>query len=226
MPASHFDPATDGAPPAPPRRIWDISQKLRPGVPVWPGESPFEAKPNLVIGPDCPVATSTLSFTSHLATHADAPSHYDAEGLPIGEVPLETYLGPAQLLDVTAAGPLVRTEHVLPRLKHGVTRLLLRTYAVVPQDRWDPDWAAICPTLIEAIAACGVRLIGTDTPSLDPMTDPTIRAHHQVRRHGLAILEGLVLDGIPEGRYELIALPLRMVEADSSPVRAVLRSLE
>jgi arylformamidase len=68
-------------------------------------------------------------------------------------------------------------------------------------------------------------LVGTDAPSLDPQETKTLDAHHAVRRHGLAILEGLVLDGVPAGTYELIALPLKIAGADASPVRAVLRAL-
>ncbi|MHA1564482.1 MAG: kynurenine formamidase, partial [Alphaproteobacteria bacterium] len=74
-------------------------------------------------------------------------------------------------------------------------------------------------------AAKNIVLIGVDTPSLDPQDSKTMEAHQMVRRHGLSILEGLVLDEVPSGDYELIALPLKLMTLDSAPVRAVLRSL-
>ena len=103
--------------------------------------------------------------------------------------------------------------------------ILIRTYEKAPQENWDAGFSAIDAALIDALANRGVRLIGVDTPSLDPQTSKTMDAHLAVAKHGMAILEGLVLDAVPFGTYELIALPLKIAGADSSPVRAVLRSL-
>jgi len=94
-----------------------------------------------------------------------------------------------------------------------------------PEAAWDKDFRAISPATIELLAANGVILIGTDTPSLDTQESKTMDAHHAVQRHHMSILEGLVLDDVPEGDYELIALPLKLMTLDASPVRAVLREL-
>ena len=76
-----------------------------------------------------------------------------------------------------------------------------------------------------ALAARGVRLIGLDSPSLDPQESKTMDAHLAVRRADMRVLEGLVLDAPPPGRYELVALPLPLQGLDASPVRAVLREI-
>jgi arylformamidase len=102
---------------------------------------------------------------------------------------------------------------------------LLRTYRQAPQQRWDADFPAIASATIALLARHGVRLIGIDTPSLDPQESKTMDAHHAVRAHGMAILEGIVLDDVAAGDYELIALPLKLAGMDASPVRAVLRAL-
>ena len=104
-------------------------------------------------------------------------------------------------------------------------RVLLRTWPRAPLDRWVSDFRAVAPATIDLLAARGVLLIGVDTPSLDPETSKTMDAHHRVRVHDMAILEGLVLDRVAPGDYELIALPLPIVGADASPVRAILRPL-
>jgi arylformamidase len=70
-----------------------------------------------------------------------------------------------------------------------------------------------------------VRLIGTDAASLDPEQSKTLDAHQAVKAADMRILEGLVLDDVPPGWYELIALPLCIVGADASPVRAILREI-
>jgi arylformamidase len=203
-------------------KLWDISQKVRVGIPVWPGDSAYQEERTWSIGPDCVVNVCQISLSTHTGTHTDAPLHYDDAGLPMGEVPLETYIGPCQLLTIPPGAGLAQVTHVAPFFRDGTTRLLLRTFERFP-DGWVIDFTAIDPALMDWLAERGVRLIGTDAPSVDPQESKSLDAHMAVRRHGMAILEGLVLDGVADGFYELIAPPLRLATADASPVRAVLR---
>ena len=94
-----------------------------------------------------------------------------------------------------------------------------------PTAIWDSSFTAIAPATIDLLHAHGVRLVGIDTPSLDPEQSKLLDSHQRVRQHGMAILEGVVLDEVAEGDYELIALPLKISGCDASPVRAVLREL-
>ncbi|MFY9513535.1 MAG: kynurenine formamidase, partial [Rubrivivax sp.] len=98
-------------------------------------------------------------------------------------------------------------------------------YARAPVDHWDPALAAYAPETVEHLADLGVTLIGIDTASIDPAESKTLDSHQAIRRRNLRVLENLVLDDVPEGDYELIALPLKLTLADASPVRAVLREL-
>jgi kynurenine formamidase len=104
-------------------------------------------------------------------------------------------------------------------------RVLVRTYEHMPVDRWDAQLAAYAPDTIERLADLGVLLVGIDTASIDPADSKQLPSHQVIRRRGLRVLENLVLDAVPEGDYELIALPLKLTTADASPVRAVLRAL-
>lgn len=205
-------------------KLWDISQKVRVGIPVWPGDSAYREERTWSIGPGCPVNVCQISLSTHTGTHTDAPLHYDDAGLPMGEVPLDTYIGPCQLLTIPPGVGLAGVAHVVPFFQEGTSRLLLRTFERFPNG-WISDFTAIDPALMDWLAARGVRLIGTDAPSVDPQDSKSLDAHMAVRRHGMAILEGLVLDGVADGFYELIAPPLRLATADASPVRAVLREL-
>jgi arylformamidase len=206
-------------------KIWDISQALRPGIPVWPGDTEFSEQRTWQLDEQCPVNVSRFSLSTHTGTHADAPLHYDAKGKPIGEVALVPYIGPCRVIDVSASGGRIEPSQVELFLEDAPPRVLLRTYAKVPQDRWDDAFRAIAAETIELLAHNNVLLIGTDTPSLDPQESKTMDAHHAVKRHGMSILEGLILDEVPAGDYELIALPLRLAHLDASPVRAILREL-
>lgn len=204
----------------------DISQTLRAELPVWPGDTPCTVERTWALTGDCPVNVSRLTMSTHTGAHADAPLHYDAGGADIASVSLDAYIGPAQLIDVSALGPRrVTLDDVADRLRPDCRRLILKTFARFPTDHWPSEFATPSPELIDALAGQGGVLIGVDAPSLDPEDSKDLPAHHAVRRAGLAILEGLVLDAAVEGRYEIIALPLKIEGADASPVRAVLRPL-
>jgi len=206
-------------------RLWDISPTIGPGFPVFPGDTPFSQRWTWALGSDCPVNVSELTLSPHTGSHTDAPLHYDANGKSIAEVPLATYLGPCRVIHVVGAGVLIEPGHVEPHLTGVPARVLLRTYDAAPIAAWDAEFTAIAPATIDLLHGHGVRLVGIDTPSLDPEQSKTLDAHQRVRRHGMAILEGIVLDGVPAGDYELIALPLKILGCDASPVRAVLREL-
>jgi arylformamidase len=209
------------------RTLWDISPALSPAAPTWPGDTPFSQEIAWKLEGDCPVNVGRITLSPHTGAHADAPLHYHADGAAIGQVPLDAYLGPCRVIHCVGVAR-VEPEHVRDALTRPLPlppRVLLRTYAQMPQTTWDDHFAAVAPETIELLAAHGVKLIGVDTASLDPQTSKTMDAHHAVGKHGLAILEGLVLDDVPAGDYELIALPLKFATLDASPVRAVLRRL-
>ena len=207
------------------KRIWDISPPVAPGSPVFPGDTPYAQEWSATLAPGCPVNVSRITMSPHVGAHADAPLHYDPDGATIGSVDLAPYLGPCRVIHAIAKGPLVHWEHVEHAVRDLPARVLVRTYGRMPANRWDPQLAAYAPATIERLAALGVKLVGIDTASIDPAESKTLDSHQVIRRLGLRVLENLVLDDVPEGDYELIALPLKLMAADASPVRAVLREL-
>jgi arylformamidase len=223
------------------RTVWDISPPIAPGTPVFPGDTPYSQQWTAQIGPGCPVNVSAVTMSAHLGAHADAPLHYSAadDALPIGAVSLDPFLGPCRVIHVIAADAdrsEVRPRLITPEdLNHAIAggppllpvlppRVLVRTYARSP-GVWDPQFAAFAPKTIAWLASLGVTLVGIDTPSVDPADSKTLDSHQQLLAHQMRVLENLVLDDIAAGDYELIALPLKLLDADASPVRAVLRSL-
>ncbi|HSW16414.1 MAG TPA: arylformamidase [Ramlibacter sp.] len=205
--------------------IWDISPPVHAGAPVFPGDTAYQQAWSATIAPGCPVNVSSLTFSPHVGAHADAPLHYDPEGEPVGALSLGPFLGVCRVIHAIGCGPLVKWQHISHALHELPPRVLLRTYAQAPVDQWDPALAAFAPETIERLADLGVRLVGIDTASIDPADSKALPSHQVIRRRGLRVLENLVLDDVPEGDYELIALPLKLTTADASPVRAVLRAL-
>ncbi len=206
-------------------RLWDISPALGPATPPFPGDQAYEQRWTARIGPGCPVNLTALTLSPHLGAHADAPLHYADDAPAIGAVALEPYLGPCRVIHAIGCGPLVRPEHLAHALAGLPPRVLVRTCERAPT-AWSEDFAAYAPETIELLAARGVRLVGIDSQSVDPATSKTLDSHQLLLRHDLRVLENLVLDEVPEGDYELIALPLKLLQACASPVRAILRELE
>lgn len=204
--------------------LYDITPLVTPALAVWPGDTPLSREVLMDIARGESVTLSTLRATVHLGAHADAPSHYLRDGATIESRDLTHYVGPCQVIDVRArrGAPFGVRD-----LAGDVTepRVLFRTGTFPDPNNWNRDFAAIDPALIEHLAARGVITVGLDSPSVDLQDSKDLPAHHAIGRHDMAILEGLALAHVPAGRYELIALPLRLAGFDASPVRAVLRSL-
>ena len=207
--------------------FWDISPPIHADSPVFPGDTPYAQNWVSRIGPGCPVNISRITFSPHVGSHADAPLHYDEAGMPAGEMPLEDFIGPCRVIHAIGCGPLVEWNHVAEAVTRPdlPPRILVRTYDKVPLDRFDLAGSAYAPELLDRLAALGVRLIGIDSASVDPVDSKSLDCHQRLGSLNLRVLENLVLDAVPEGDYELIALPLKLVQACASPVRAVLRIL-
>ncbi len=207
------------------KRIWDISPPVHAGAPVFPGDTAYAQHWSATLGDTSPVNVSAITMSPHVGAHADAPLHYDPEGEAIGALDLAPFLGRCRVIHAIDCGPLVQWDHLAHAVRGLPARVLVRTYRHAPVDRWDDALCAYAPATIERLASSGVLLVGIDTASIDPATSKELPSHQVIRSKGLRVLENLVLDDVPEGDYELIALPLKLMTADASPVRAVLREL-
>ena len=205
------------------RILYDLSPKLHANTGVWPGDQPFETAWSTRIGDDSPVNVGRLTSTLHLAAHADAPLHTEPGAASIDEMPLDLYVGPALVKEAVVRNGLVQPESLPDSSSAAPERLLFKTGCQSCANGFPTDFTAIAPETAKTIAERGIRLIGTDAPSVDPLESKELLSHHALLGNGIAILEGLELAEVPEGTYELIALPLRLVGMDASPVRAVLR---
>jgi arylformamidase len=206
------------------KRLWDISPPIAPDSPLFPGDTAFSQQWTATIAPGCPVNLSAITMSPHIGAHADAPLHYGHGAKTIGQVDLAPYLGPCRVIHAIGCGPLVQREHLSHAVEHLPPRVLVRTCERAPT-AWSEEFSAFAPETIDWLAGLGVRLVGIDSQSVDPATSKELASHHNLLRHDLRVLENLVLDDVPPGDYELIALPLKLMTADASPVRAVLRQL-
>lgn len=205
------------------RTLWDISPPISDRTPAFPGDTTYQQRWTAQIGPGCPVNVSAITLSPHLGAHADAPLHYGRDAAAIGHVDLDPFLGPCRVIHAIGKGALVTPEHLAHAAEGLPPRVLVRTCATAPAE-WSDQFSAFAPHTIAWLAERGVRLVGIDAMSVDPASSKTLDSHQQLLARDMRVLENLVLDEVPEGDYELIALPLKLTQACASPVRAVLRS--
>lgn len=203
-------------------RFFDVSPTVRESVAVFPGDTPYTRETLLAFERGHHLALSTMRSTVHLGAHADAPSHYHPGGAAIDVRSPELYVGPCEVRRVRVPAGTRLGPEVLENKPIRAPRVLFDTGSFPDPDRWTDDFNALSPGLVDLLAAWGVKLVGIDTPSIDPHDSKALESHQAAFRHDLAVLEGLVLTGVPEGVYTLTALPLKLAGADAAPVRAIL----
>lgn len=200
-------------------RIHDITRPVAAGMPVWPGDPPCRVQWAASVADDG-VNVAELSLSTHTGTHADAPYHVLGAGARAGELPLDAFVGPTWVADAPAGE--IGARWIEAHLPAGCERILFCTGAWTRDDAFPGEWPALTPEAAVLLASRGVRLVGTDAPSPDALGAADLPVHRVLLGAGVAIVENLLLDGIEPGEYELMALPLRLAEADASPVRAIL----
>jgi len=202
----------------------DISPLIDDSIRVWPGDTPFVQTVNADMRAGANLTLSDIRTSVHVGAHADAPAHYVTDGIDIASRRLDYYIGRCVVLHIRIRrGERIAPEHLEGKVV-SAPRVLLRTGTFPDPRNWNNDFASLSPALVDDFYQHGVMLIGIDTPSVDPFESKELEAHQAFARNDMAMLEGLVLDHVEEGEYELIAPPLRIRGADASPVRAVLRT--
>lgn len=201
-------------------RIHDVTRPLRAGMPVWPGDPPCRVEWAARLPADG-ANVAELSLGAHTGTHVDGPYHVLEDGARIGEVPLGAFIGLARVADASQETE-IGVEWMEANLPAGCERLLLRTGAWRDPDAFPAAWPALTEDAARLLVARGVRLLGTDAPSPDAADAHGLPVHRVLLGAGVAMVENLLLDEVEPGEYELVALPLRLAEADASPVRAIL----
>ena len=213
------------------RSAIDISVRVAPGTPEWPGDTPYSCGWTARLTDGASVNLSAITLSPHVGTHADAPLHV-ADGWPASDaLPVAAFLGPALVLDVRTLDGEVSSDALVAGARAagfdlaGVTRLLLRTGRAIAGGQFPDAWPWLAPACVAHLCTAGLVLLGVDAPSVDARESKDLATHRALFGGGAFNLENLDLRAAPAGRYELVALPLSLGGLDAAPARAVLRPL-
>jgi arylformamidase len=202
-------------------KIIDITQPLHNDIPVWPGDTPFSYSLNWAMEDTGSVNVGQLTMSAHTGTHVDAPFHFKNDGKRILDLPLDRYIGPAVVVSAENDGS-IGPEYLSGMDLRGVEKVLFKTGAWKDLHSFPETIPPIRPELAPFLKEKGIHLIGVDLPSVDELDSKEMEAHHALAENDILILEGIVLNDVDPGYYELYAMPLALRDGDGSPVRAVL----
>jgi arylformamidase len=202
----------------------DISQPLDDKLAHWPGDTPFEYVTEYTKEQTGSVNIGKMTTSLHSGTHIDAPFHFDNEGARVLDLDINRYIGATRIIDASSFKQL--DEHTFSQFDlNGVTRLLVKTSVSNNPTHFPQDFPSVSACGANYLGKNGIKLIGVDVPSVDHPDSKELSGHHALLKNDVAILENVMLDLVPDGDYELIALPLPIRDGDGSPVRAVIRPL-
>lgn len=206
--------------------IYDITRTISTITHVWPGDNPVQISHVLQLEQGDSVNLTTISMSPHTGTHADAYYHYETNGEYPSQLPMGVYIGKAQVVTVDKEdGPLTRDDFAHVILDDSERLLIHSHVSDLPDNEWAQTFPYLSVELIIWLAGKNIKLIGLDSPSVDAFDSTDLPSHHALFRHKMVNLECLQLRGVPDGLYELIALPLKLDGVCGSPVRAILRTL-
>jgi arylformamidase len=209
------------------QQIYDISRRISPELVVWPGDTPFSYRQLLDKRQSASVNLTTLTLSAHTGSHADAPWHFMRTGISPADMPLDKFIGPAHVASIDRKQGGITPDDFKGKDLEGVKRLLIHTWVSdSPDHEWPEDFPYLTTDLVDWLGEKQVVLMGVDMPSVDSFDSEFLPAHHRMHRYDMVNLEMLMLKGVPDGVYELIALPLKFTDVDGSPVRAILRTLD
>ncbi|MBA3273436.1 MAG: cyclase family protein [Chthoniobacterales bacterium] len=209
--------------------IFDISRVLSHDLAQWPGDVGFQYKLNGRIPEGSSVNVGMISMSLHNGSHADARYHFEDDGWTIEQAQLATYIGPAVVVDLShkytgASVPQITIDDLAGHNEELRTapRLLLKTNVWRDSTKFPNEIPVVAPDVPGWLQERGVKLLGLDVPSVDEITSKDLRNHHAIAAAGISIIESLDLSGVSAGRYQFVALPLKIAGGDGSPFRAIL----
>lgn len=208
-------------------REWiDISRPLHPGMIGWPEDPDFTRTMLSRITESGGSNLSAISMSSHAGTHIDAPLHCIPGGAGVDQIPLNVLCGEAVVVDVAERRHVCPDDFAAMDIRRG-DRVLFKTANLALWDRpsFDSSYFGLSLEASKSLVDLGVSLVGIDYLSIEPYENADMASHRLLLFAGIVILEGLDLSGVAAGRYEMIALPLRIVGGDGGPARVILRAI-
>ena len=203
-------------------KIYDITAEISGNLPVYGDERPAITQLASFENGD-EFNLMQICATTHIGTHADMPLHFVPGGAGCDTIALEHFYGTAKVMRLAVDSHITKADLKPLNIQAGDIILLdTGQSAYMRQGQFKKDFLALTADAAEYLAAKKIKTLGIDYLSVDPYDAEGFPAHKILLGSGIVVLEGLVLEAVPEGEYTLSALPLKFANGDGSPVRAIL----
>lgn len=212
-------------------KLYDVSVSLSGATPTYPGDPGIKIEEWLTLANGDNANVSFMHFGVHSGTHVDAPAHFIAGGARVDSLPLDSLIGEAEVVEVANDIRAIDASFVAANCTRGSERILFKTrnsaFWSKTQDGFRDDYTYLEAKAAKLLVESGVKLVGIDYLSVEQFQSTKFETHHVLLSNAVIILEGLDLQAVPGGRYELICLPLKLGGGigDGAPARVVLRTL-
>ena len=205
-------------------RTYDISVPLTAGMPLYPGDPPFEIEA-LPHDGAAPYVISRLGLSTHSGTHVDAPAHFLPGGATVDQLPVDILVGKARVVELLEQERIERADLEAQDLRDDL-RVLIKTRmsGLMQKSAFQEDHVYLARDAALYLAQAGIKLVGFDYLSIDRYGATDFPAHRALLDAGVVIVEGLDLSDVQAGEYDLFCLPLRIGGGDGAPARVLLRS--
>jgi arylformamidase len=206
----------------------DVTATLDPATtPVYEGNAPLVFEFQLDMRKGDALTLSKLSLGAHSGTHIDAPQHFIRDGASIDKVPLDALIGHARVIEIPDSVQSIDAA-VLNRHKwRDAERVIFRTRSAIHGWMSSPtfhhDFAYVAPDAAQLMADAGIKLVGIDYISAEKFAAPAPLTHRILLGKGIPIVEGMALESVTPGDYDLIVLPMKVGGHEGAPARAVMR---
>src|SRR5699024_2075771 len=198
-----------------------ITQTLDERIASWPEDTPFNYSLPVTKAKSGSVNIGKIETSTHIGTHIDAPFHFDDDGIKVDELNIDRYIGDAAVIEVMDKKEI--TAEDLKASDISGTILLIKTKGEADREYFPPEVPVLSKGAVDYIAQIGIKLFGVDVLSVDDIDSKTLDIHHKLHQNDIMIIENVVLEDVRPGLYDFIALPLKIKDADGSPVRAAIR---
>jgi len=203
-------------------KYYDISPIINSSFSVFTGDVAFKLCKTLEMEKGGSCNLSSITTTLHVGSHADSPYHYSKKGRDIAFQDISYYFGNCQVIDVSYIQSNVISPSDLEGIEIKSERILMRTNSWNSHSSWKKRFKTVSPYLIDYLSKKKVIMVGMDTPSVDSTNSKSLKTHKTIFQNNISILECLSLSFVRAGMYSIIAFPLKILDGDASPVRAIL----
>ena len=208
----------------------DATATLDPATtPVYEGNAPIVFEFQMDMRKGDALTLSKLSLGAHSGTHIDAPQHFVRDGASIDKVPLDELIGHARVIEIPDSVQSIDAAELNRHTWRDAERVIFRTRSAMHGWMSSPifhhDFAYVAPDAAQLMADAGIKLVGIDYISAEKFGAPAPLTHRILLGKGIPIVEGLALESVPAGDYDLIVLPMKVGGHEGAPARAVMRKL-